>query len=225
MNTIKTFESFVNEKDNMNTTQVNEATSLDKKFVKKWEQDCTFLQGKMDEFKSKIDSSEMGYKMANGAYNHLASVKDIPGQWVGHELNEDKVNENPMVAMAVADKLKEAYDAMKEQALEVDSDGSENTAMTEMCEMMKENAAMIGMATKELAEMMKEVHVPGHEETSETMDKEMDENPAVAMAAADMLSEMMETFDASMSQTIEMLKKEGAKEDIAAELISKELSK
>jgi len=79
-------EDKVNEK-------VNEATSLDKKFVKKWEQDCTFLQGKMEEFKSKIDKNEMEHGMANGAYHHLASVKDIPGQWIGHELNEDKVNE------------------------------------------------------------------------------------------------------------------------------------
>ena len=105
----------MSDKDLQFESKVNEATSLDKKFVKKWEQDCTFLQGKMEEFKSKIDKNEMEHGMANGAYYHLASVKDIPGQWVGHELNEDKVNESKIdVALNKMDKwLPEDPEAME----------------------------------------------------------------------------------------------------------------
>ena len=93
-----------------------------------------------------------------------------------------KVNENPAVAMAAmsaADKMKEAYDAMKENAMEIDGDDSDKTAITEMCEMMGENAAMAAMAAKELSEMMKEVHVPGHEEESNETMKEVDTNESV----------------------------------------------
>ena len=143
------------------------------------------------------------------------------------EKDSAQVNENPMVAMAAmsaADKMKEAYDAMKENAMEIDGDESDNTAISEACEMMKENAAMAAMAAKELAEMMKEVHVPGHEDESNVAEGKVNElGPgAAAMAANALMKEMKEAFDASME---EAMKKEGAKEEIAAELISKELSK
>jgi len=165
-----------------------------------------------------------------------------------NEKDSAQVNENPMVAMAAmsaADKMKEAYDAMKENAMEIDGDESELTAASEACEMMKENAALAAMAAKDLAEMMKEVHVPGHEDESNVAEgkvNEIETNVAKssgatgavadavpvdgiergtgqdenAAAAAMLMKDMKEAFDTAF---------EGAKEEIAAELIKKEMDK
>jgi len=156
------------------------------------------------------------------------------------EKDSTKVNENPMAAMAAmsaADKMKEAFDVMKENAIEIDGDSSDNTGIAEACEMMKENAAMAAMAAKDLSEFLDisaskneskvneietnlakksgatgavadAVPVPGIEKGTG-----QDENAA---AAAMLMKEMKEAFDIAF---------EGAKEEIAAELISKEMSK
>ena len=114
------------------------------------------------------------------AYEYAIEAKKIDARECLHFGIANKISS--------ADKLKEAYDAIKETALEVENDESDKTAVTEMCEMMKENAALAAMAAKELSEnLTADVTEEGEDgEGSE----EVNENPAVAMAAAQMMKEI-----------------------------------
>ena len=152
------------------------------------------------------------------------------------EKSSPKLNENPAAAMAAADMLSDAYDEMKEmmkkEAMKIDSDETSMTANEAMMEMMKENAAMAAMAAKELVKemMKKEMHSTDDMKKDEAMDdmEEMEMTKEMMKEMADktmeMMKEMKEVHGMKMDEMMKEMK-EMNKEELAAELISKEMDK
>ena len=97
---LKVLESHVHEHV-VKEEPITEATKpFDKRFVREWEKMVAIVQAKMEEYKKNptIKKNNMLYGMANGGYNYMNSVKEIPAQWlkIDKMISEGKLTEAPM---------------------------------------------------------------------------------------------------------------------------------
>ena len=128
-----------------------------------------------------------------------------------------------VAADAIKKKMNEACkslkEAMAESAKEVDADETEATASDALKEAMNETAAVVKavateVAADQLKKKMSESELNENPALIATLaaDK-LNENPMVAMAAAEMLKEMKEAYDDKCGQLIQELEEVAAKEE------------
>jgi len=124
------------------------------------------------------------------------------------EFSADSVMENAALKQAAAEvgaemlkkKLSEAAYEMYKEAMKVDGDESDMTASDSLKEAMYENAAVLKQVATDIA-----IDKAKEKMAEASHGEEVNENPAIAMAAASMLKEMYE----SLSEACDKHLKEG----------------